>query len=119
MKMKVKVSNLQAAIQKHVKQDEARFEKETEAYKGKLAKARERYLENLETYVKDFRSGKEKVGRYDLETRLDKGCNWPSEPKEVDRHVSLLVKLDLAEDQILTVDDHSDYMKFLDGKCVC
>jgi len=119
VKMKVRKDKLQDAIHKHIAQDEKRFERETSAYKDKLTKARGHYLENLESYLKEFRAGKERIQRYDLENKLERGCNWPSEPKEVDRHVSLLVKLDLAEDEILTVDDHSDYMKFLDGKCVC
>jgi hypothetical protein len=119
VKMKVRVTNLQAAIQNHIKEDEKRFDRETKKYKERLVVAREKYTENLEQYLRDFKAGKERIGRYDLENKLDKGCNWPTEPKEVNRHVSLLVKLDLAEDEILVVDDHSDYMKFIDGKCVC
>lgn len=117
--MKVRKDKLQAAIHKHVKQAEAKFESDKEKYAQKHARAKERYLANLERYVERVRKGGEVETRYDLEHILGKDIEWPSEPKEPNRHVELLVKLDLAEDAILTVDDHSDYMKFLDGKCVC
>lgn len=119
MKMKVRVDKLQAAIHKHIAQDKKRFERETEKYKADLEIANRRYIENLSSYLSSLRGGKSHHERYGLSDFLERGCKFPSEPKEAETHTDLLVKLDLAEDQILVVDDHSDYMKFLSGRCVC
>ena len=119
MKMKVKVSKLQAAIHKHVQQDQKRYEREMEKYRLKMDKARERHIINVKDYLEDLRTGGDIESSYERNGRLDRGCDIPSTPKDPETHTTLLVKLDLAEDEILTVDDHSDYMKFLDGKCVC
>lgn len=119
MKMKVKRDALKKAIEKHVAKGIVQYEKEKTAYGGQLAVARSRYIQNVVKYQKELRNGGEPRHSYELSNWLDRGVKWPSEPKEPDRHVDLLVKLDLAEDQILVVDDHSDYMKFLSGKCVC
>lgn len=56
MKMKVRVSKLQAAIEKHVKQDAVRFERETEKYAIAEKKAREKYVERLMKYTADVRA---------------------------------------------------------------
>lgn len=119
MKMKVEVSRLKAAIRKHVVQDQKRFERETAAYKQKSEAARVRYIHNVAVYLAGLREGSEANPDYNIRDRLSRGCHFPPKPKHPETHAALLVKLDLAEDQILTVDDHSDYMKFLDGKCVC
>ena len=119
MKMKVKTDALKRAIQKYVERGVAKFERETEQYRVRSAAARKRYIENLAQYLADVKDGAEIRGSYELDKYLLRGCHFPNEPEEPNRHVDLLVKLDLAEDQILTVDDHSDYMKFLSGKCVC
>jgi hypothetical protein len=119
MKMKVKVSRLQAAIHKHVAQDQKRYEREMEKYKVKLAKARERHIQNVAAYLADLRRGGDIKSSYERNSVLDRGVDSPTKPKGPETYEALLVKLDLAEDQILVVDDHSDYMKFLDGKCVC
>jgi hypothetical protein len=119
MKMKVKVSKLQAAIHKHVEQDRKRYEREMEKYRAKMGKARERHIMNVEGYLAELRKGGDIESSYERNARLDRGVDKPSTPKDPETHIALLVKLDLAEDEILTVDDHSDYMKFLDGKCVC
>lgn len=119
MKMKVRVDKLQAAIHKHIAQDQRRFERESKKYEADSKKARERYILNVNTYLSNLRDGKDVHDSYDLDNYLRRGCKFPDEPKKPNTHASLLVKLDLAEDQVLVVDDHSDYMKFLDGKCVC
>lgn len=119
VKMKVRVDKLQEAIHKHIAQDEKRFERETKEYKEKHQRAIAKHVDNLESYLKELRAGAEPRDSYDLRSFLDRGVKWPPQPREAATHKELLVKLDLAEDQVLTVDDHSDYMKFLDGKCVC
>ena len=119
MKMKVKVSKLQEAIRRHVKKDGIRFERECAEFEERTKKARAKYMENLADYLADLRSGKEIHERYRLYDKLERGCKFPDPVKKAEMHTDLLVKLDLAEDTILTVDDHSDYMKFLSGKCVC
>jgi len=119
MKMKVRTDNLRAAIKKYVAQDAKRFERETAAYNKKLLAARTRYVENVDLYLTALQSGEEPYRDYNVRDRLERGCNFPREPKEAETHTDLLVKLDLAEDQVLVVDDHSDYMKFLSGRCVC
>lgn len=119
MKMKVKTEKLKAAIQKYVAQDKKRFERETEKYKIDLERANKRYVENVAAYLQSLRQGTDRHERYQLADFFETGCKFPHEPKEAETHTDLLIKLDLAEDQILTVDDHSDYMKFLSGKCIC
>ena len=119
MKMKVKVSKLQDAIHRHVAQEKKRFEKESAQYVIDMDKANARYVENVATYLTAMRGGKPHLSNYELGNHLERGCKFPSEPKKANEHKDLLVKLDLAEDQILVVDDHSDYMRFLSGKCVC
>lgn len=120
MKMKVRVDKLQAAINKHVAQDRKRFERESVAFAIAKDKYRSGYIENVRKYLGEISVGGEITGSYyDLERRLERGLKSPKEPKPVNEYRELLVKLDLAEDQVLTVDDHSDYMRFLDGKCSC
>lgn len=119
MKMKVRVDKLRAAIQKHVKQDAVRFEKETEKYVIAGKRAREKYITRVTAYLADVRGGGDIRQSYELSNYLERGCEFPREPKKAETHTDLLVKLDLVEDQVLVVDDHSDYMKFLSGKCVC
>lgn len=119
VKMKVRVDKLQDAIHKHIAQDRKRFDRETEEYKEKHEKAVQRHIGNVEGYLKELHAGSAPRDSYNLRDYLDRGVKWPSEPHEAATHKALLIKLDLAEDQVLTVDDHSDYMKFLDGKCVC
>lgn len=119
MKMKVRVDKLQAAIHKHVEQDKRRFERESIAYRLATIKARARHIQNVVDYLKHLRAGGEVWDTYSNRERLSDGCKWPAEVKKAETHTDLLVKLDLVEDQILVVDDHSDYMKFLSGKCVC
>jgi hypothetical protein len=119
VKMKVKVSKLQAAIHKFVEQDKKRFDRETTAYETAQKRAMEKYIENVGAYLAGLRDGKERIESYGLSDHLCRGCKFPSEPRKAETHVDLLVKLDLAEDEILVVDDHSDYMEFLSGKCVC
>lgn len=119
MKMKVRVSNLQAAIQKHIAADKLRFNRETAEFAKLNSIARERYIKNLTEYLASVKQGAQHLSNYDLSARLEHGCKFKSDPKPPETHTDLLVKLDLAEDQILVVDDHSDYMKFLSGKCVC
>lgn len=119
MKMKVRVAKLQEAIHKHVTQEKKRFERETEKYNDDLARAQKKYIENVARYLADLREGKPKHQSYGLDDYLTRGCKFPTEPKDAATHADLLVRLDLAEDQILVVDDHSEYMKFLSGRCVC
>lgn len=119
MKMKVRVTKLQAAIHKYVESEKKRFERETEKYTEAQDKAEKRYIENVRAYLAFVSNGGKRLCSYELQNRLERGCNFPSEPKKAQEHKELLVRLDLAEDQVLVVDDHSDYMKFLGGKCVC
>lgn len=119
MKMKVSVAKLRAAITKHVAEDRKRYEREVAQFNKKMVTATDQYVVNIENYLKVVSSGGERLEGYELQRRLERGCGFPTKPKEPHEYKELLIKLDLAEDQILIVDDNSDYMKFLDGKCVC
>lgn len=119
MKMKVKVEDLKRAIEKHVADDEKRFEKETGAYEKGMALARKRHIQNVEVYLSDLVKGGDTKDSYDLRNYLDRGVKWPSKPRQVQHYDSILAKLALSVQPVVTVDDRSEYMRILSDKCIC
>lgn len=119
MKIKVRKEKLRAAIVKYVEKDKERFDRETERHKEKEAVARERYIARLTQYLADVKRGMEILQSYDLSNHLNRGCDWPKTVKVATDYGALLQRLDMAEDAVLVVDDHGEYMRFLAGECVC
>jgi|SRR5579862_8837262 hypothetical protein len=119
MKMKVKVAELKAAIVKHQKADEARFVKESAEYKANVAFNNKLYIQNVATYLKELRQQGKRIEGYKIGEYLSRGFKREQEPKKAAHYGDLLVKLDLCVSDVVTVDDQSEYMRFLSGKCVC
>lgn len=121
VKMKVKVSDLKAAIFKHVRDAQQTYEKELAAYEEKQEKARKRLILNVEAYLKALKSGDDDapLQSYERNNLLDHGVHFGREPQKPSANTDLIAKLNLSTEPIITVDDRSEYMRFLSGKCVC
>lgn len=119
MKLKVSKVRLRKAIVEYVEKDKQRFERETEKFEAKQKLARANYIARLSQYLSEVKAGETIIDSYHLNGHLTRGCEFPTEPKKATDYGALLQRLDLAEDQVLTVDDESEYMRFLAGECVC
>lgn len=114
--MKVKVNRLKliAALQAADKKMAADHKKAVARYKLLINAAREKYVRNVEKYLAELKRGREAEDGYSIRELLNKGLKWPSEPKDKPpSYAHLLSKLQLSEDKVLTVDDHSDYFRFV------
>lgn len=119
MKMKVSVLKLKTAIAKHQRDDESRFERELKAFEEQQLKDRSQYIDNVERYLKELRAGKEPVDSYSIREFLKRGCKDKTAPSKAAHYGDLLKRLDLCVTDTVVVDDKSEYMRFLSGKCVC
>lgn len=119
MKMKVSVAKLKAAIVKHQKDDETRFAKEQAKFDEAESHNAKLYIENVADYLRELRSGKKAIDGYNIREWLTRGFKSSKAPHAMANYGDLLKKLDLCVTETVTVDDKSEYMRFLSGKCVC
>lgn len=117
--MKVSVAALKAAIVKYQKDDEVRFRREKEAFDIAVEHNRRQHIANVAKYLGELRRGEAQLDSYNLGHLLSRGCKSEKAPSKASSYGDLLKKLDLCVSETVVVDDKSEYMRFLSGKCVC
>lgn len=117
MQISVNRVRLIKAIERAAVEDKKRFARDTAA-KAKSDKHNRAYYANrLEAYVRTVRRGGKILDGHDLARMLERKIDWQGTPGKLKNFDCLLAKLYLATDDVLKIDDKSEYFSFV--KCVC
>lgn len=117
MNMKVKRVALIEAIKQTAKREAQRFVTETAKKKKSDEENRKKYVAKMEAYVADVRNGGDILDHYELDRKVTRKIAWQGEPAKARDFDCLIEKLNLATDDILTVDSKSEFFSFIKCKC--